>query len=126
MHAVGMRGVVLEDDLDGVADFGAQDGTEDAGGLPLCRPGLKVGKGFVGIFVIQRFAIDTPNAMRAALDKDFRVALELHAHHLVNATRGVTPSSLRPRQCNTCELSLAGSARNKRESTTGVRRVRFV
>ena len=40
MHAVGMRGVVLEDHADRVADFGAQNGTENPGGLPLTGRGL--------------------------------------------------------------------------------------
>ena len=53
-----------------------------------------MGEGFVGIFAIQRFAIDTPNAMRAALDKDFRVAIKLHAHHFVDAAGGIVPVHL--------------------------------
>src|SRR5208283_3519704 len=63
-----------EDHTNRIADLGPQYRTENSGGLPLCRPWFKAGKGFVGIFAIQRLAIDTPNAMRAALDKDFRVA----------------------------------------------------
>src|ERR1700722_2383871 len=91
MHAVGVRGIVLEDHANGITDLGPQNRTDNSGGLPLCRPWFKAAKGLVGIFAVQRLAIDTPNAMRAALDKDFRVAIKLHAHHFVDAAGGVVP-----------------------------------
>src|ERR1700722_15624856 len=94
MHAIGVRGIVLEDHANGVADLGPQNRTENSGGLPLCRTRFKASKGFVRIFAIQRLAIDTANAMRAALDKDFRVAIKLHAHHFVDAAGGVVPFDL--------------------------------
>src|SRR5581483_3236681 len=94
MHAVRVRGIVLEDYANRIADLGPQNRTENSGGLPLHRPWFKVGKGFVGIFAILRLAIDTPNAMRAALNKDFRVAVKLHAHHFVDTAGGIVPVHL--------------------------------
>src|ERR1700690_436271 len=108
MHAVGMRRVVLEDDTDRVAAFGAQNGTENASVFPLGSARLELGEGRIGVFAIKSFAIDGADAMWPSLGKYFGVPLELHAHHFVDAAGGVVPLDFVGRDIVGADLRLRG------------------
>src|SRR5579864_3796567 len=91
MHAVGTCGVVLENDLDCVADFGAKDWSKDAGVLPLRRANFEMSEGFIRVLAVNGLAVDGSDPVWPSFGKNRRVSLELHAHHLVNAAGSVVP-----------------------------------
>ncbi len=63
MHAVALSPIVLEKDLDGVADLGMHRRAEQSKMLPLWRALLDGGKTRIGVFVINRLAIDPANSV---------------------------------------------------------------
>src|SRR6185369_3099128 len=66
-NAIAARGVVLENDLDRVADLGAQDWSEQTQIIVLWRARLPCGKRAIGVLTIDRFAIDVPDVSGARL-----------------------------------------------------------
>src|SRR5580704_8100073 len=89
-----MGGVVLEDHADGVPYFGAQDGPENSGMLPLWRARFQSRERIVGVFTVDGFTIDGSDAMRTLFDIDVGITRELHAHHFVDAAGSVVPFHL--------------------------------
>jgi len=55
----------LEDDTDRVADFGAQNGTENTGVFPLGSAGLELGERRIGVFAVESLRYTVP--MRCGL-----------------------------------------------------------
>src|ERR1035441_7024058 len=94
VHAERMRGVVLEDNTDRVVDFGAQNGTENAGVFPFGSARLELGEGRVGVFAVENLAVDGADAMRPSFGEDFRISLELLPIHFVEAAGSVVPLEL--------------------------------
>src|SRR6185312_16984034 len=72
MHAVGARGIVLEDYLDRVADFRAENRSQNAGSGPLGGARLQLRKSGVGIFPVKGFAVNRADPMRAAFNEHLR------------------------------------------------------
>src|SRR5579862_2815375 len=91
VHAVGSGSVVLKENFYRVADFGAENGAENSGGRPFSGSWLQLAEGLICVLPIDGFAIHSADAMRAFLNEDLGVALELHAHHLVHTARRVVP-----------------------------------
>ena len=91
MHAVRMRGIVLENDFQSVADFATQHGTDDAEILFVGSARLYGGKRGVGIFAVDRFFVDAAQAVRAGFGVQLFDLVEGMAHGLVAAGRRVIP-----------------------------------
>ncbi len=91
MHAVRTRGVVFEDDLDGVADLGVEDGADEAEVGVLRRARLEMRKGRVGVFVVDGFLVDAADVVGAGFGVAFGDGIEWHAHGFIAAGRRVVP-----------------------------------
>src|SRR3984957_4881501 len=94
MHAVGVGGVVFEDDLDGVADFVVKDGAEDAEVLVFGRARLDCGEGGVGVLVVDGFFVDAADVVGAGFNEAFGDVVEGHAHGFIAAGGSVVPLDL--------------------------------
>ena len=86
--------VVLEKNMDCVTDLSLQDRAKNSRVFPLRSAGLEPAEGVVCIFAVQGFAINGSNSVRSPFGEYRRVALELHAHHLVDTARGIAPVHL--------------------------------
>ncbi len=91
MHAVALRPIVLEEDLDGISDFCVQRRAKQSEVLPLGRALFESGERAVGVFVINGLVIDVADLVLARFEIHFRVLVGRHAHHLVHAHGGVVP-----------------------------------
>src|ERR1700689_4252783 len=91
MHAVGVRGVVFEDDFNCVADFSVQDGAEDALIRVFGRARLDLGEGGVGVLVVDSFFVDAADVVGAGFNEAFGDVVERHAHGFVAAGGSVVP-----------------------------------
>ena len=94
VHAVRTCSVVLEKNADRVTDLGSQDRAKNSRVLPLLGSWLEPGERVVCVFAVQGLAINGSNSVRSSFGKYRRVALELHAHHLVDTARGIVPVHL--------------------------------
>ena len=85
MHAVGVGSVVLEEDLDGVADLCAQNRSHQAEVLLLRRARLEMGECGVGVFAIDGLLVDAADVVGASFGKAPGDGVEFHPHGLIAA-----------------------------------------
>ena len=126
MHAVGARGVVLEHDLDRVADLRAQDRSQQAKVRVLRRARLPRGERRVGIFLVDRLAIDPPDVIRSRLCVRHRRSLERFARRAgrhVDVERSVVPIHFFRRDVVGAHTSASRTGIVLRLRCTGVMRV---
>lgn len=89
MHAVRALGIALEYDADRAADFGEENRAHNSGSQP--ERGFSGQECFAGVLALDKPGGKPYDAMRAALGEDLCIALELHAHLLVDPTGRVIP-----------------------------------
>ena len=100
MHGTEALGVVLEEDFDGVADFGANERAQNAQVLPFRWTRLRGLEGAVGVLVVDRFGID------AVLFADALItALEVRQTGQGPPTRRVIPGDVVGRDVIGAKLS---------------------
>src|SRR5579862_9448103 len=91
MHAVGVGGVVSEEDLDGVAYFGAQDRPHEPEILFVGGTRLERAERTVGIFAIDRLFVDATDAMWSGFGVALLQLVKGLAHRFVATGRSVVP-----------------------------------
>src|SRR5450432_3494775 len=91
MHAVALGAVVLEENLDGVADFGVEGGAEHTEVFPLGGARFELGERGVGVFAIDGLAIDVSDLVLVGFEIHFGIFVGGHAHHVVFTHGGVVP-----------------------------------
>ena len=91
VHAVALRPIVLEEDLDGISHLGMHRRAEQTKMLPLRRSFLQSRKSVVGVFAIDRLAINAADLVLVRFEVHLRILIEGHPHHLVHAHRGIVP-----------------------------------
>ena len=94
MDPIGARGVVLEHDLDRIADFGAQGRPQQAKVFVLCGASFPCGERSVRILAIERLPIHVADVIGARLRVSGRRSLEGFPGHDIDAERRVVPFGL--------------------------------
>jgi len=86
-----MGGVVAKDDLEDVANFGVEDGAEDAEVLLFGAARLERGEVSVGVFAVDGFFVDAADLVRARFGEALGDEIEVHAHGFIAAGGSVVP-----------------------------------
>ena len=94
MHVVGPRSVVLENDLDRVADLRAQDRSQQTKVFVLREARLPRCERIVGILPVDRLAIDVPDVIWSRLGVRRRRSFKRFAGHHIDAQRRIVPFGL--------------------------------
>ena len=93
-HAVGPGGVVLENDLDRIADLRAQNRSQQAQVFVLGRARLTRCECTVGILPVDRLAIDVPDVVWSRLGVRRCCSFKRFAGHHIDPERRIVPFGL--------------------------------
>jgi hypothetical protein len=91
MHGEGPRGVVLEDEVDGVADGGAHQRSQHPQVLFGLRARLEGGELAVRVFAVERLDVLGPDPVGAVRGEHLGHLVEGLAGDVVEAQRGIVP-----------------------------------
>ena len=116
MHAVGVRPVVFEYDLDGVPNFGAQYRPQNSQMLPLRGARLQGRERSIGVLAIHRLTVYEADAMRTAFGIDLLHGRKRLAADLVDAAGCVVPFQLIGGHIVSVRLGRLRASRRSRDS----------